>query len=178
MRQGVLLSLVSVGLLTTGCKRQADDAVTVGSVSAVAPAVAAEPTALPGLAAARPSVPGATAPPPPTPADLYASCEQRVELPQSDEECASDDDCGAGGASGEICTTAAAVPELMSTAENRMCFAVLDTCGCNEGRCTWSLLDSLPTGSAPPGGPLMLPPTKGMLPPTAPSEPSDEPKPE
>jgi eight-cysteine-cluster-containing protein len=105
-------------------------------------------------------------PPPPTPAALYAACEERVEGPQAADECSVDADCAAGGASGEICTTTEAVGELISTAEKRMCFAVLDTCGCTGGRCTWTLLDALPVGTVFPQVPGALPSSGGMLPQT------------
>lgn len=116
-----------------------------------------------------PPAPVAPAPPPPpagmTPEGLYAKCEERVEQPQVAGECASDADCATGGCGGEVCTTAAAVPELMTTCEGRICFTVLDSCGCVDGMCRWSLKDKVPLDAvpAPPGagGPAgSLPPTK------------------
>lgn len=44
----------------------------------------------------------------------------------------------------EICTTTLAAADLISTAELRPCFRVLDTCSCQEGVCSWTLKDTLP----------------------------------
>ncbi len=85
-----------------------------------------------------------------TPEALYAACRDRVEQPEADGECTTDQDCAPAGCSGEICTTKAAGAEVMSTCEIRACYAVLDTCGCVEGRCAWSLVASLPD-AAPKG---------------------------
>lgn len=85
---------------------------------------------------------------------LYQQCLARVEGRETDNECTADDDCVAAGCSTEICTTRKAAEGMMSTCENRPCFSVLDACGCNAGRCQWSLKESVPTS-----GPLLeLPP--------------------
>lgn len=93
-------------------------------------------------------------PPPPlssqenaTPASLYAECKDRVEQPQTEGECTKDEDCATGGCGQEVCTTAVAAAELMTTCEARLCFQVLDTCGCNDGVCSWSLKDEIPQGA-------------------------------
>jgi len=91
---------------------------------------------------------------PTTAQELYESCEARVEQPEADGECESDSDCVKGGCSSEICTTAAAAADLMTTCEVLPCFSVLDACGCVEGRCRWSIVDK---GPAAPMPPLMLP---------------------
>lgn len=82
----------------------------------------------------------------PSPASLYAECRDRVEGREKDGECSTDADCAKAGCSGEVCVTAALAPEVMTTCEGRPCFAVLETCGCVEGRCSWSLTDTVPEG--------------------------------
>lgn len=77
-----------------------------------------------------------------TPASLYAQCQDRVEQPQKKGECSADTDCAAVGCGKEVCTVATA--EIMTTCEERPCFAVLDACGCHEGACTWTLKDEVP----------------------------------
>ena len=90
----------------------------------------------------------AEAPEPPvearTPEELYEACRDRVELPEEDGECETDEDCTRAGCGQEVCTTVAAAEDLMSSCEMRPCFEILDTCGCNEGRCTWSIKDEVP----------------------------------
>lgn len=83
-----------------------------------------------------------------TPAELYAQCHDRVEMPQADGECTTDADCTRAGCGAEVCTAVASAEGLMSTCEDRICFHVLDACGCHEGRCTWTLKDEVPK---PPG---------------------------
>ncbi len=70
-------------------------------------------------------------------AGLYQGCLDRVELPEADGECAVDADCQRAGCSGETCAALGA--DRMTTCEVRLCFHVLDSCGCEEGRCRWSL---------------------------------------
>lgn len=68
---------------------------------------------------------------------LYQECLDRVEGPSQDGECTTDADCVRAGCSGEAC-----VPDgtdLMTTCEIRLCFQALDSCGCVDGRCSWSL---------------------------------------
>lgn len=91
-----------------------------------------------------PETPPMTTEPKVTVASLYSACRDRVEEPEADGECSSDDDCMATGCSREMCVTTAAAEGIMSTCEDRRCFDVLDACGCVEGRCTWSLKDHVP----------------------------------
>ena len=88
-----------------------------------------------------------------TPASLYEECRGRVEGRETAGECETDADCQSAGCSQEVCTTKALAAEVMSTCEVRPCFSVLDTCGCNDGVCAWSLKDTVPPfveGAAPP----------------------------
>jgi eight-cysteine-cluster-containing protein len=80
----------------------------------------------------------------PTPGLLYERCRDRVEQPEADGECTNDADCASSGCGSEVCTTAAAATDLMTTCEIRQCFSVLDSCGCVKGRCTWSLKTEVP----------------------------------
>ena len=84
------------------------------------------------------------APPQRTPAELYAECHDRVEGRSADGECTTDADCVAAGCSTETCITAEAAKGFMSTCEIKPCFAILDTCGCVEGQCSWSIKDTVP----------------------------------
>ena len=70
---------------------------------------------------------------------LYAECESRVEAPEREDECTTNDDCMTGGCSSEVCTTADDAAQLMSACEELECFAVLDACGCQQGLCKWSI---------------------------------------
>lgn len=72
-------------------------------------------------------------------AALYAECEARLEQPEADAECAADSDCAPAGCSSERCITKVAAADLMGTCEVLPCFEVVDTCGCSEGRCRWTL---------------------------------------
>lgn len=80
----------------------------------------------------------------PTPASLYEECKDRVEQPQADGECTTDADCVRAGCGSEVCTTTAAAGDIMTTCEDRLCFHVLDTCGCHDGVCSWTLKDEVP----------------------------------
>ena len=84
---------------------------------------------------------------------LYQQCRERVEGVEADGECTTDADCATGGCSQEICATPKALEGIMSTCEARPCFQVLDACGCNEGRCTWSVK----ADARPAPGPFTLP---------------------
>lgn len=75
------------------------------------------------------------------PKSLYAACEDRVEQPQTAGECTTDADCKAMGCSSEVCAAAQSGP-MMTTCEVQPCFAVLSSCGCHEGVCTWTLADA------------------------------------
>ena len=108
-----------------------------------------------------PPIPAPPTPPPvpvQTPAELYASCKDRMELPQADAECKADSDCATAGCGGEVCTTATAKADVMTACEEKVCFKVVDTCGCHEGHCTWTLLDKVPESQVPaaPNNPLPM----------------------
>jgi eight-cysteine-cluster-containing protein len=98
-----------------------------------------------------------------TPAALYAECEQRVEGPQKDAECTTDADCGTAGCGNEVCTSTAEKANVMTTCEDKLCFKILDACGCHEGECTWTLKSEVPASQIGPAGslPSSLPPTEG-----------------
>ena len=81
-----------------------------------------------------------------TPAELYAECEQRVEGTQQAGECTTDADCARAGCSQEVCVTASAAADVMTTCEIKPCFQVLDTCGCHDGVCSWTLKAEAPKG--------------------------------
>ena len=124
----------------------------VPAVPAPVPDPVPVPEAVPGDAAPAPDpVPTSLEPQPVheapidpgSPAGVYAQCVDRVELPEQDGECKSDADCGSGGCSGEMCV-ARSLGAITSTCEVRACFGVLDTCGCVEGKCQWSLKAAAP----------------------------------
>lgn len=99
------------------------------------PPVEGTPTSGSPTTGIKPSNPGTAK----TSAELYAECRDRVELPEVAGECKSDADCATTGCGSEICTAKASVEGLMTTCEDRPCFAALDVCGCQNGRCDWSL---------------------------------------
>jgi eight-cysteine-cluster-containing protein len=80
----------------------------------------------------------------PDPKVMYADCRERVEMPESSGECKSDADCAPVGCAGEVCTSKVAGQGLATTCEMRPCFQALDTCGCREGLCSWSLKAEVP----------------------------------
>jgi eight-cysteine-cluster-containing protein len=95
-----------------------------------------------------------------TPQELYDACSARVEQPQADAECKTDADCAVAGCDKEVCTTTAAAATVMTTCEERLCFKVLDACGCHEGHCSWTLKAEVPASQVPPNPlPSSLPPT-------------------
>lgn len=124
-----------------------------GAADAGTPAPAPEPVPEPAPTA------------PPTPQSLYEECKERVESRnQAPGECKADADCKTAGCGAETCTTAADAANIMSTCEDKLCFKVLDTCGCHEGMCTWTLKAEVP--ALPMTPPAPLPPNR--LPPTPP----------
>lgn len=142
-----------LALILAGCGRGASNAPGEPVASPPAEADAVErsvetPAADPEPAASTPQPVASSA------QELYESCEARVEQPEADGECASDADCVKAGCSSEICTTAEAASDIMSTCEVLPCFSVLDACGCVDGRCRWSIADKVPAAPMPP---LMLP---------------------
>jgi eight-cysteine-cluster-containing protein len=78
------------------------------------------------------------------PQSLYQSCLSRVEGRGKPGECSTDADCTKAGCSQEMCIARAEAAGVMSTCEVRPCFAVLDSCGCQAGQCTWSLKSEAP----------------------------------
>ncbi len=113
-------------------------------------------------------IPAEPAPTEMTPRGLYDQCVDRVEQPQADGECTTDADCKTAGCGREVCTTTTEAANVMTTCDVKLCFSILETCGCNEGLCNWSLKTEIPAGQklpTPPGGgpggslPPSLPPT-------------------
>lgn len=104
-------------------------------------AVAAIPAGAPGSL----PLPGEAVKPIRTPRAMYEGCRDRVELPEAAGECTTDADCTKAGCSGEVCTTASAAASVMTACEAWDCFSVLDTCGCHDGVCGWTL--KLPLGA-------------------------------
>lgn len=76
-----------------------------------------------------------------------ASCQQQqAAQPQQPRKenvtkagCGSDSDCGTGGCSGQVCTTAAEAAGIITTCEYRAEYDCLKltSCGCVEGKCAW-----------------------------------------
>ena len=133
------------------------------------PAPVVEPAPEPAPVEEPVPAPAPTPAPEVTPQSLYEACGDRLENPQAEGECTADDGCATAGASGEVCTTAEAATDIMTSAEVLPCFAVLDTCGCTEGQCTWTLKDAVPAaaeGEAPTGRGARKAKSGGMLPPT------------
>ena len=92
-----------------------------------------------------------------TSADMYEQCRVRVEGRESAGECATDADCAAVGCSGEVCVSKTMAAGLATTCEVLPCFAVLDTCGCSAGVCSWALKDA-PDPIGGPGRAALPPP--------------------
>ena len=90
----------------------------------------------------------------PTAAVMYEQCRDRVEGRQMPSECTTDADCVATGCSGEVCLPRSMADGLVTTCEVLPCFAVLDSCGCVEGSCSWSVKDDHAAGG---GIPVPLP---------------------
>ncbi len=152
-------------LLALGCggeKKNRPDAGDVAEAPAAAPPVDAPAPAPPPVEQA-------------TPTALDDQCHDRLELPEAAGECTTDADCGPVGCGKEVCTTAKAGAEVMSTCEDRPCFKVLDACGCHDGKCTWTLKAEAPAAAPLPAS---LPPTGAPpVPPAEPAAPADAPKP-
>lgn len=87
----------------------------------------------------------------PTPQALYAQCSGRVEGVSAAGECASDADCTRAGCSGEVCVATANKATAVTTCEILPCFDVLQSCGCVDGMCAWTVgASSRPTFRLPP----------------------------
>ena len=80
---------------------------------------------------------------PADPAALYAGCRARVEGAEADGECTADADCARAGCSLEVCVPASIAVNVTTMCDVQPCFAVLDTCGCVSGHCSWSLKHAL-----------------------------------
>lgn len=98
-------------------------------VGAVPVTAVASPTALPSPAISTPEEVQAA----------YALCHDRVEGKSTPGECKTDTDCATAGCSSEMCVTAVAAKDIITTCEMQACFAVLSQCGCVEGLCQWSV---------------------------------------
>jgi eight-cysteine-cluster-containing protein len=125
-----MLRALIFSIALSGCARDGAPTQAVATTEGGTPVVALEPAADAAPAAA------------PTAAELYAQCQRRVEGREADGECSSDGDCSTAGCSQEVCVSKEMAPQVMSACEVKPCFAVLDTCGCAEGRCTWSLKEA------------------------------------
>lgn len=82
-----------------------------------------------------------------TPQELYEKCHDRMENPEEAGECKADADCATAGCQGEVCTTVPKSKEWNTACEQQPCFQVADTCGCHDGKCTWTLKKEAPAGS-------------------------------
>lgn len=141
--------LLLVGLAGCGRDQPSPPVQNIAAPASVEQAASSEQVAAPAeqaeiLPMPTPAPEGAVGGARPTPESLYAECESRVEGQESEGECNSDADCAAAGCGGEVCTTSTRATNLSTTCEARSCFEVLDSCGCSEGRCRWSLTDSVP----------------------------------
>ncbi len=103
--------------------------------STLVPVVSAAPAESANAAVAPQRDPNA----PLTGADLYGQCRERVEGASTAGECSTDADCSKAGCSQEVCVAAAAVQAVKTTCERLLCFNALDTCGCHEGTCSWTV---------------------------------------
>ena len=75
--------------------------------------------------------------------ELYEGCKDRLELPESDNECEQDADCSRGGCGSELCIPTQLAKTMGSTCEVRPCFATLRSCGCQAGKCQWTLKEGI-----------------------------------
>ena len=91
------------------------------------------------------------------PQALYEACRERVEGPEKAGECETDADCVAVGCSHEMCVAAASARGLASGCEIQPCFQVLESCGCQEGVCRWTVSESAGAPARPFGRKLPLP---------------------
>lgn len=134
-----LLALVFLAAVPTGLGACAKSESVPGPAPSVVEVPAPEPV---DEASPKKPLPGKIGAPPIPPAQLYADCKTRVEGSDQAGECSSDADCQKAGCSQELCISKAEAAEgMMSTCEIRPCFAVLETCGCTEGVCSWAVGD-------------------------------------
>lgn len=131
-------------VLLVGCARLGP------SPEAAGPPVAPVVTPVAGPVTAPAPPPEGAAPANPAifaPRALYAACRDRVELPEAAGECSVDADCVRAGCGGDVCVTTQAAKDLVTTCDVPDCASVLDSCGCHEGLCTWTL--KLPVAPKP-----------------------------
>jgi eight-cysteine-cluster-containing protein len=62
-----------------------------------------------------------------------------AQVQKSRTECSRDSDCGVGGCSGQVCTTAERAPSIITTCEYLPEYGCLKQtgCGCISGKCGW-----------------------------------------
>jgi eight-cysteine-cluster-containing protein len=70
---------------------------------------------------------------------FYVRPELLRPEPLPEAECTTDVDCAPAGCSGQVCTTAAKAPSIITTCEMREEYVCLKqtSCGCNAGKCSW-----------------------------------------
>lgn len=73
------------------------------------------------------------------PVAAYNMYRDRLEGPEAEGECSADADCARAGCSSEVCVPADRAAEINTTCEVLPVFTVLDTCGCIESRCSWTV---------------------------------------
>jgi eight-cysteine-cluster-containing protein len=98
------------------------------------PVVSASPSEI-----APPAVSDPSGGAPITGADLYGQCRDRVEGAATAGECVTDADCSKAGCSQEVCVSASAAKSVKTSCERLLCFSALDSCGCHEGTCSWTV---------------------------------------
>ena len=78
----------------------------------------------------------------PTTIELYEGCRDRLELRRVTNECVQDST--APKAVVEVNYASQDVAKTMgSTCEVRPCFATLNSCGCQAGKCQWTLKEGI-----------------------------------
>lgn len=157
----VLVLPLLAGLLSCSGAGSAPMPTTVATAPSGATAAALTPTA---LSATTEGGSSASAP-------LSPSCVERVEGASTSGECADDAGCTKAGCSQEVCVPTQAVADIMTTCERLPCFQRLDTCGCHEGVCSWTLKAG-PTLTQLPG---LVPAAPAPVEP-APVDPADAPQ--
>jgi len=71
------------------------------------------------------------------PKGSFEKYRDRLEGQEAAGECAADSECAPAGCSQEVCVPAGA--EITTTCEVLPVYTILDTCGCVETKCQWSL---------------------------------------
>jgi hypothetical protein len=104
------LLVASLALSLAGCKgpknpdKHPDETPASSEPAPVSPAAAPDPAGEPAPAM--------------TAAELYASCRDRLEMPEAPAECKTDADCGTGGCGKEVCTTTKGAADMNTTCED------------------------------------------------------------